>query len=335
MKICIAHTKEGVNPLFVTECMAKGIITNGDTVLHIKNHDDLSKLQDCDVCISIAFPYLAGTGEVFCQEEWTNPKLAPSNDKTNRFRIAIYQTCKKLGVRQIFIDTGLFNFDRERHSVVDNYYQLSYDSIKGMGNYYNDNSPHDRLKDLNIKIHPWNTQGIHFLIVGQVRFGVGSSHMDINDWYNYVSEYLKRETPKDLELRFRPHPNVKTPPTDRTSPSWIKKCKAGMRPKIVVSNRKPIFEKDFLNVRCLITFSTHACIDGLIFGCPTIAMSKASLLYKYCYRPLSTVMDPVEIPDRKQILADLAYTQWSNFEMADGTAWGHLKQFYNYPQPIH
>lgn len=77
--------------------------------------------------------------------------------------------------------------------------------------------------------------------------------------------------------------------------------------------------EDLRNAHCLVTHGSNAAVESIIMGCPVFVHSDsaASLVGQ---TDLSLIETPV-YPDRQPWLNSLAYSQFSERELVDGTLW--------------
>lgn len=315
MIIAIAHTKIGQKADYAYRAFEEGAKAHGDSCVHITSHDDIKKIKDCDIVFQVAYPFLAHK-YVFCDEfGFGKSPIPPENvySQVNTFRLSVFDEAIKYRKRLLSIDSALLGFKRE---TLDSYYQISFDSIKGLGKYYNENSPSDRFEKLNIEVKPWRKNGNHILTHGQVLYGVGSQHVDINKWMKkFIVNYFESPNRKIKKHFFRGHPNAQH------------SLKSDQKVQRMVSFSKDTLEADFTNCWCSVTFCSHIIAESIVRGIPCISCSKTSMGYPLFHsdNPIEDCMNP-PMPDRQQWLNDIAYTQWHTDEIKDGTAWAHYRQ---------
>jgi len=77
----------------------------------------------------------------------------------------------------------------------------------------------------------------------------------------------------------------------------------------------------------VVSHHSNVAVDALVAGVPTYARKGVGKLVS-CSNPVDAVrmMGPIVAePMRRQILADVAYAQWSPPEMRTGAAWSHIR----------
>jgi hypothetical protein len=80
------------------------------------------------------------------------------------------------------------------------------------------------------------------------------------------------------------------------------------------------------SVHCLITHGSNACLDAMMLGVPSIILGEA-VMAPISSRSVSEIEHPrlARMNERRQLLGNLAYHQWTEAEMASGAAWGVIK----------
>ncbi len=87
-------------------------------------------------------------------------------------------------------------------------------------------------------------------------------------------------------------------------------------------------DKDWDNARAVVTYTSLSAIDSLLRGLPTWTMHFGNMAWMMSNKSLSRLRNPW-FPKRdvfQRWLNDLAYTQWSVPEIAEGMPWKRLKQ---------
>lgn len=314
-KIAICHTKNGDNAKYVNKAFKMGLAACGDQAYEVKNNNDYKFIDKCDAIFMISYPFLTTKGYKFC-DEYGDQKLSAFKHAAlspSQIRLDVFKRACKNHIRAICLDSGVMHFSKRPGLVRTNYYQMGYDCIKGLGQYYNKKSPPDRFKKLGLKVKPWRSNGDHILLVGQVRFGVGSQHIDIYKWYHMALNEIRQYT--DRPVIFRAHPND------------IRHSRIYQDQSFDVKYSKHHdLASDLKNAWCTVSFSSHAAVESIMKGVPCISCSKLSMTYPETAAPISQIENP-PIFSREQFLYNLAYTQWHPNEIAEGKAWGHLRPF--------
>jgi hypothetical protein len=216
---------------------------------------------------------------------------------TAAFRLAIHHEARRAKKRIIYIDAGCMRFDK--FELEKNYYQIGFDCIKNYGKYYNSGMPSDRFLKLSLPIHPWREASIkNVVLIGQNPNGVTSQNFNIEQWFH--TDIIPRLTQGYVYLN---HPNTNL----------------GRQ----VKNTK--IEDALKNSTSCIAWNSNALIEFIRHGIPTAVFSPGGMAFELCPHDISSLGEGFNYFDRTPLFNDLAYTQWSVQEMADGLPWNHLK----------
>jgi hypothetical protein len=164
----------------------------------------------------------------------------------------------------------------------------------------------DRAARLDVRAKPWRTGGSHVLLCGMSDKGAQACGFAPEQWERETIRALRQVT--DRPILYRP------------KPSWY-----GARPLpgTNYSPREDTFEQALHDAWCVVSHHSNCNVDGLLAGVPSFCVEGVAA-------PLSeTNLARIETPrrpeGREQWIADLAYTQWTVDEIAQGKAWRHLK----------
>lgn len=148
--------------------------------------------------------------------------------------------------------------------------------------------PKDRWLALKTPTAPWNEGGKHIVVA--VPSATYHAFHRTHDWEQKTVETLKRYTDRPLIIR-------------------EKLCE------------RPLAD-DLKGAHALVTHQSNAAVEAVIMGCPVFvdAGSAAALVGQ---TDLANIETPI-YPDRKPWLWSLAYSQFSEDELVDGTLWRHL-----------
>lgn len=147
------------------------------------------------------------------------------------------------------------------------------------------NVPDDRWKSLNIKIEPWRKNGKHILICAPTRTYARFHHTE--DWIANVIDALARVTDRQLMIR------------DKES-------------------KRPL-QMDLDGAHCCVTHGSIAAVEAAILGTP-IFVDKSSAASLIGHTDLRKIETPI-YSDREPWCHNLAYNQFSEPELVDGTLW--------------
>lgn len=147
----------------------------------------------------------------------------------------------------------------------------------------------DRWRSLSTPILPWQTNGRHIVIARPTP--TYEKFHGIEGWTNRTVEYLSKITDRQLVIR------------DKES-------------------RRPL-QADLQGAHCLVAHASIAAVEAVICGCPVFVdrTSAAALVGK-------TTLDEIEkprYPSREHWAYSLAYCQFNEQELIDGTLWKLIK----------
>ena len=153
----------------------------------------------------------------------------------------------------------------------------------------------DRLK-------PWRDGGSYILLVGQVPGDTALNGIDMVTWAQEKTDQLLA---LGHDVVYRPHPKKPTP------------CPIGARLSTGT------LADDLAGAERVVAYSSTTCLESVLAGIPTVVYDEGSIAYPMCSHD---VADPLIRPDRTKWCHDMAWRQWTPAELADGTAWAHVRQ---------
>jgi hypothetical protein len=318
MLIGLCYTKPGFNGDVVFQAFKQGLAAHGDKFIEIKYFSDIKKIELCDAIFMISYPDLGYSKIVFAdehQDKYARHSVG-GHSVINTFRTEVYIACAMWHKRMLCLDSGVLGFERNQHAI-ENTYQIGWDSLKGLGKYYNENSPPDRWNLLGKTLKPWRTEGgTYMLIYGQVRYGVGSQHVDVEQWYRDAINHISMKTKDRIVLRL--HPNCDYEPFP------IKKFNLKF-------SKQNTFWDDMSKATFTASYSSHAIVESVLEGIPSVCSSRLSMGYPLFYAEPEQIMDKVaNMPSTEETLQwlyNLCYTQWTVSEMKLGIPWNHLRPY--------
>lgn len=239
----------------------------------------------------------------------------------------LYRACIEAGVVPLFIDKAYF-----RTPTSDYYYRASLGGYQPP--YLRDmKKSSDRLERLKVKLHPRRIGGSRVVFAGSSR--KYCEFHEIGD----VHEYARRVC---TELYFKLHGKKRI--IYRPKPSWWSNHGAyetkvdndvyRVPAHTEFSSPNELLSHILPDTHCLVTHGSNAAVEALVAGVPVIMLSNrgASPVYDLCDHQLDNVLNPYwpSNKERITILSNLAHCQFSLEEMANGTMWEELKQWYGY-----
>ncbi len=149
--------------------------------------------------------------------------------------------------------------------------------------------PDDRWRAMRTEVLPWQRNGKHIVIAAPTR--TYARFHKIGGWIADTIDELARVTDRQLVIR------------DKES-------------------KRPL-QQDLRGAHCLVTHASIAAVESVVLGCPVFVHSDsaAALVGR---TSLADIEKPV-YPERQPWLNALAYSQWNEQELVDGTLWSMLR----------
>lgn len=207
------------------------------------------------------------------------------------------------GTRYIVVDSGYLG-DRRI------YRSASWDGLKGRGNHCSDDAPKDRLKRLGVRIRPWRDAALpgYALICYQLPRDAAVRGFDVVTW---VRDAVTVARGYGFDVVVRPHP----------------KAKPGENPPVPGADHSDrSLEEDLDSAAVCVTLNSNTAVTAVLDGVPSIAVDRGSMAWGVAGRSLSDLRNPPRPDGRSQWAAELAYSQWTHDEMAEGLTWERLKE---------
>jgi hypothetical protein len=212
----------------------------------------------------------------------------------------VFEAYEAAGGQYVYFDLGYWN-RRPSTSPLDGHYRLAvnnWDTAKAMRRA----CPDDRFKRLGIRLKPPQLNGRDIVIASMSLKSAKTHKFDIGEW-----EQAMRKRLSAMGLKF---PIVQRPkPAKKQAPL-------------------PAIEHVLSTARILVTRHSNTAVDAMVSGVPFYAERGVGSLLSA--KDLTCEM--IETPtfcndvDRHQLLADIAYAQWTPPEMRSGEAWDHMRQ---------
>lgn len=169
--------------------------------------------------------------------------------------------------------------------------------------------PFDRAQRLGLTFAPWRKRGGHVLFAGSSQ--KYHHFYGLPDPTSYASKILKRLAKRtQRQLVYRP------------KPSW----KDAVEIEGTTYSREGSIDEALAGAHALVTHGSNACFEAVLRGVPCVVLGDA-----VAKSISSQAVEEIESPrlalneERQQWLANLAYCQWTQVEMASGEAWAHIR----------
>lgn len=176
-----------------------------------------------------------------------------------------------------------------------------------------------RCRRLNIDLAPWRTKGRHIIVACQ--------RTDSNQWAGLppFEKWLKQTVKKihehtDRPVLIRPHPRSYPRFNSVYLPA---KCHMQMPMHIAGTYDNFDFENSIQDAWAVVNWNSNPGTMAVVHGIPAFVgpSSAAAAVANLDFRQIETP----HMPDRQQWFNDLAWTEWSQQEIADGLPFDYLE----------
>lgn len=222
-----------------------------------------------------------------------------------------FKYCKQTGQRLMYFDKGYYHreFEQRKDFL---FWRISVDEQQPTEYIATATHSPDRWLKLGREMEPWRkpTPRGHIIIANQSeKYHQFYDLIHPTQWVMDIVEDLRRYT--DRPIWYRP------------KPSWRNKKKIK---GLTYCDMQPLSQL-FPGCHALITHGSYICIDALLNGVPTIPLGNA-VSRSICSTALSEIESPRLATDaeRLQVMANLAWCQYTTKEWASGFAWQHVKE---------
>lgn len=203
----------------------------------------------------------------------------------------------------VYIDLGYWQ--RRINSKYDGYHKVSVNNRHPTA--YFQNRQHDaaRFKSLGIEIQPWREGGTSILLAGM---SAKASQAE-----GFATEQWERNAARTIRI------GTKMPIYYRPKPSWT-----GARIiQGTLFQRNLELAQAFHDCHAVVTHHSNVAVDAVLAGVPVFCTEGVASLMGCT--DLTKILQPVRPDGREQWAADLAWTQFTPTEMANGLPWRVLK----------
>ncbi len=221
----------------------------------------------------------------------------------------VMKSCTEHGVHYVYFDKGYINRGWDASEDREAYYRFSLDSFQPLPYFQAIPRPPDRWEKLNVKLHPRRENGEYIIYAGCSEKFARWYHFEPTEHATRVIHEIKALTSRPII--YRPKPSY-----GRAVPI----------PGSVYSKGRCKIEEELENAYALVTFSSNAALDAILYGVPAVVLGPGIA------RPVSntdlSMINHLSFPtdqERFQWCCDLAYCQWQLKEIRDGTLWQELK----------
>ena len=199
------------------------------------------------------------------------------------------QSCKNTGRDFYYIDTGYFGNGKKK-----TFHRITKNDVQWFGNIVE--RPGDRLEKTGVQIAKMR-RGRHILIAPPSQKLLNNYDIVLEEWLEKVQAEIQAHTDRPVVIRTKQSRSTRV--NDDTMEMALSQ-----------------------DVHCLVTFSSIAAGEALLLGKPAITLGP-NAAGPLCSHSISAIENPY-IPTLDEVGAwarHLAYCQFTEIEMRDGTAW--------------
>jgi hypothetical protein len=202
--------------------------------------------------------------------------------------------CEAAARDYYYIDTGYFGNDRKKE-----YHRITKNAMQNLGPVIS--RPRDRLAATGYRPRKFRG-GSNILLAPPSQKLLAVYDINLEDWIQQTIDTLRKFTDREIIIREKASRRV------RTTTDTI---------EMALDN----------NVHCLVTFSSIAAVEAVLLGKSAIVLGP-SAAQSVCSHDCSDIENPF-IPTLDEVeewAAHLAYCQFTETDMRDGTAWRILNE---------
>jgi hypothetical protein len=206
----------------------------------------------------------------------------------------VMEACRARGRDFYYIDTGYFGNTAKGKL----YHRITRNDVQYFGPIVD--RPRDRLEQTRIGFKKFRP-GTNILLAPPSQKLLMMYDIDLETWLNDTIEEIKQHTDRPIVIRKK---------QDRAT-------------RLTVDTMEMALNND---VHCLVTFSSIAAGEALLLGKPAITLGPNAAA-PLCSQNINEIENP-KIPTLDEVeawAANLAYCQFTEAEMRDGTAWNLLQ----------
>lgn len=218
----------------------------------------------------------------------------------------LIQELKVAGQPFLYFDKG---YNRQWNSSSPQWWRVAVNAHQPTDYLMKMSLPGDRAREQGWKTNPWRANGPGRIIFAGSSEKYHSFHGlgDPNAYARHIIGEIRRVAPSRVII-YRP------------KPSW---GQAEPVEGSVFHNRaRHNIREDLADAGLLVTHGSNACFEALLMGVPSIILGDG-VTRDISSRSLAAIEDPCLVPMvfRAQLLANLAYCQWSLDEIRSGKIW--------------
>ena len=236
-------------------------------------------------------------------------------------RKEVFEKQKNDNKRSVIVDANLFLYSDPKNK--NQFLRYSYDGIfPNTGEYCNNNPDPARWdlisKKLEIKLKPWNRNGIYILICCQRDGGWSMKGQKLLPWLVQTIQKIRKYTDRQIIVRFHPG--------DKNKLNHKRAVARYRLPNVAVTNNENILD-DFKNAHAVINYNSSPAVAAAIEGIPTFVLDPDHSQAKDVSHHDLKDIENIQQFDREKWIQQMAQMHWTLDELKDGTAWRHLRKW--------
>lgn len=215
------------------------------------------------------------------------------------------------------------------------YYRLGWGHFLRSGNFNNTHSPPDRWNKIqqlqNLEVKQWRTWGEHIVIVLQkpgdsTLNSLYSVYGKYENWIEETIDKIRKHT--NRKILIRPHLH-----TTKLNYKQFESKEKNVEISKVFKDRTKLeggqsLEQDYKDAFAVVGYNSNSLVESTLEGIPTFPLSDESIVWDISNQNIQNIESPDTNIDRTQWCYDAGYMIWTKEEIANGTAWNHLKGVY-------
>lgn len=170
---------------------------------------------------------------------------------------------------------------------------------------------HQRFDQLGMQLHPWRNHGQHIVIACQrPESQQWQGQPSVAKWLANTVDAIRKHSHR--LIRIRPHPRHRLnviPPG----------CMLDLPRAVSASYDDFDFDQSIASAWCVVNFNSNPAVSAVLQGVP-VFVDASSMAAPVGNQDFAQIESPLR-PDRQQWAWDLAHTEWTVAEIAQGMPW--------------
>lgn len=216
----------------------------------------------------------------------------------------LFETYRANGGQFVYIDLGWWG-RKPKGDVLGGFHKVAVNG-REPGPYFRGAHPEDRFKAHGLEIAPWRRAGSHILLAGMSVKSARTRGYGPRQWEREALAAIRTNT--DRPIIYRPKPSD-----------------GDARPIMgtIYSPPDEPLEAVMRDAWAVVTMHSNVAVDGLLAGVPCVVQEGVAEPLSGSYAALN---DPALQDGREQLMADIAWQQWTPAEMVSGACWRYLRE---------